>query len=207
MQTGPKIKLAVDLQKMDKYFPLDYNIKEGFDYDIKIDRQRYDDVEALLNDYDISEARIIQEFCFILIWIENEIQTGDDQDNDSGKFYQMWIELDNLKQYLLNNRITSISLRGEYERNKPGKTLTLKDEMNIDRLCDGIRTIFRDEFHHDKQRRRTKGQKNWQRRKMTRVRNNILNYLTTIPELDPLSLEDQYDFIVKLSGLAGLPGN
>jgi hypothetical protein len=205
MQTGPKVKLAIDLHRIDKYFPLVYNLQGGFDYDLKIERQRYDDVEALLNEYDISEGQFIQEFCFILLWIEKEIRADDDLDNYPGKYYQMWVELDNLKQYLMNHRITSVSFHGEYERNKPGKTLTLKEDINIDRLCDGIRSIFREDFLNDKQRRRTKGQRAWQRRRMILVKNNILNYFTTIPSLDALSLEDQNSLIGKLSGLAGLP--
>lgn len=204
MQTGPKVKLAIDLHKIGRYFPLVYSLQGGFDYDLKIGRQQYDEVEALLMEYDISEDRVIHEFCFILFWIKNEIQADDDGDIYPGKFYQMWVELDNLKQYLTNHRITSISFHGEYERNKPGRTLTLKEEINIDRLCDGIRSVFREEFKSDKQRRTTKGQRNWQKRRMIMIRNNILNYLTTIPVLDALSLEDQNHLIDRLSELAGL---
>jgi len=206
MQTGPKVKLAIDLHKIDKYFPLDFNLQEGLDYDMKIDRQRYDELEALLNEYDISESRIIQELCFIILWIEKEMQAGDDQDNYSGGYYQMWVELDNLKHYLMNNRITSIIFKGEYARNKPGKAFAIKEEINVDRLCDGIRSIFRDEFHNDKQRRGKAGQRTWKKRKMVLVKNNILNYFTTIPGLDILSLEDQNCIIGKLSNLAGIPG-
>lgn len=206
MQTGPKIKLAVDLHRIDKFFPLDYNSQGGFHYDMIIDRKRYDEVAALLIEYDISEDQAIQEICFILLWIEKETQSGDDKDNYSGKYYQMWVELDKLKQYLMNNRITSISFKGEYERNKPNEVITLQEEINIDRVCDGIRSIFRDEFNNDKQRRGKKGLRTWKRKKMIRVKNNILNYFTTIPSLDELSLEDQYYLIDKLSDLAGIPG-
>lgn len=171
-----------------------------------IDRKRYDEVAALLIEYDISEDQAIQEICFILLWIEKETQSGDDKDNYSGKYYQMWVELDKLKQYLMNNRITSISFKGEYERNKPNEVITLQEEINIDRVCDGIRSIFRDEFNNDKQRRGKKGLRTWKRKKMIRVKNNILNYFTTIPSLDELSLEDQYYLIDKLSDLAGIPG-
>ncbi|MCK9400176.1 MAG: hypothetical protein M0Q51_09320 [Bacteroidales bacterium] len=206
MQTGPKIKLAIDLHRIDKFFPLDYNSQGGFDYNMIIDRQRYDEVAALLIEYDISEDQAILEICFILLWIEKETQSGDDKDNYSGKYYQMWAELDKLKQYLMNNRITSISFKGEYERNKPNEVITLQEEINIDRVCDGIRSIFRDEFNNDKQRRGKKGLRTWKRKKMIRVKNNILNYFTTIPSLDELSLEDQYYLIGKLSDLAGIPG-
>jgi hypothetical protein len=205
MPTGPKVNLAVDLHKIDRYFPINFNVQGGFNYEMIIDRQKYDDVEKLLDEYDISDDRIIREFCFILLWIEKETLGGDDLDNLSGKYYQMWVELDNLKKYLMHHRITSISFHGEYERNKPGKTLTLKEEINIDRICDGVRSIFRDEFHTDKQRRTTKGLTNWKRRKMVKVKNNILNYFTSIPNLDELSLEEQNELIGKLSGLAGLP--
>jgi hypothetical protein len=205
MQTGPKIRLAIDLHRIEKYFRLDYNIQGGFDYDMIIDRNRYNDLAALLNEYHIKEDGIILEVCFILLWIEKEIKAGADQDNYSGEFNQMWIELDNLKDYLMNNRITAISFRGEYERNQSGEEIILKEDINIDRICDGIRSIFRDEFKSDKQTRRKKSLRTWKRRKLILVKNNILNYFTAIPELDDLSLEDQNNFISKLTDLAGLP--
>ena len=206
MQTGPKIKLAVDLHRIDKYFPLDNNLEGSFDYNMIIDRKRYDDVAALLKKFDISEDVVIREICFILLWIEKETRAGDGQDDNSGKFYQMWDELDNLKDYLMKNRITSISFSGEYERNKPGEEFTLNEDINIDRICDGIRSIFRDEFHHDKQKRKSKGLTAWQRRKMIRIRNNFLNYFSAVPKLDDLSLEDQNHLIDTISDLAGIPG-
>jgi hypothetical protein len=205
MPTGPKVKLAVDLHKIHKYFPIEFDVQEGFSFEMMIDRQRYDEVEMLLQEYKLSEDTIIREFCFILIWIEKETLGGDDLDNLSSKYYQMWIELDNLKQYLMHHRIISISLHGEYERHKPGKTFSIKEEINIDRLCDGIRSIFKDEFHSDQQKRTTKGLTNWKRRKMVKVKNNILNYFTSIPTLDELSLEEQNELIERLSRLAGLP--
>lgn len=205
MLKGPKIKLSVDLHRIDKYFPLDHNMKEGFDYNMIIDRQRYDEVAALLYEYVISQDQVIQEICFLLLWIEKEIQAGDEQDNYSGKYNQMWVELDSLKQYLMHHRVTSVSFRGEYEKNKAGEDLTLNEDINIDRLCDGIRSIFREEFSYDIKRRRTKGLTAWRRRKMIRIRNNFLNYFTTIPWLDELSLEEQNDLISKLTDLAGLP--
>ena len=202
MPSGPKVKLTIDLNRIGRYFPLDKAIQEGFNYNLIIDRKRYDEVEALLNEYHVSEDRVIQEFCFILLWIQEEVQAGGDPENHSGKLYHVWVELDNLKQYLMHHRITSISLHGEYERNKPGKTLTIREEINIDRICDGIRAIFKDEFHHDKQRRTTKGQRAWQKRKMIKVSNNILNYFTSIPLLDELTLEEQNDLIGRLEQLS-----
>jgi hypothetical protein len=207
MQTGPKIKLAVDLHRIDKYFPLEHNIERDFDYDMIIDRQSYDDVASLLHEYKISDDQVIREICFILLWIEKETRADNGQDNAPGKFNQMWFELDNLKQYLLNNRITSISFRGEYERNKTSEEFTMMEDINIDRICDGIRSIFRDEFHHDKQKRRSKGLTAWQRRKMARIRNKFLNYFSSIPILDDLSLEDQNQLIDNIADLAGIPGS
>lgn len=204
MLTGPKIKLAVDLHRIDKYFPLDYHLKEGFDYDMIIDRQRFNEVAAIFKEYDISEEMFIHEICFILLWIEKETQAGDERDNASGKYNQMWVELDSLKQYLMHHRITSVSFKGEYEKNKAGEELTLNEDINIDRLCDGIRSIFREEFSYDLKRRRTKGLTAWRRRKMIRIRNNFLNYFTTIPWLDELSLEEQNELIGRISELAGI---
>lgn len=205
MMPGPKVKIAVDLQKISRYFPVNLNAAGSVDYDLIIDRSLYDDMEMLMNQYDISEDRIIHEFCFIHLWIEKEIQSNDSVEDQSGKLYHMWVEIDKLKQYLVSHRITSVSFHGEYERNKPGKTLVLKEEINIDRLCDGIRSIFREDFLQDKNRRRTKGQRAWQRRRMVKVSNRILNYFTSIPELDELSLEEQNMLIGKLALMAGLP--
>jgi hypothetical protein len=106
---------------------------------------------------------------------------------------------------LLNHRITSISLNGDYERNKPGEELILREDVNIDRICDGIRSVFNEEFHHDKQRRRTKGLTAWQKRKMIKIKNKILNYFTSVPMLDELSLEEQNQLIDDISRMAGLP--
>jgi hypothetical protein len=205
MQKGPKIKLSVDLQKIDRYFPLDHNPQGGFDYDMVIDRGVYDEMAALLDDYDISEDQVIQELCFIMLWVEKETRAGSNGADEQGKFYLMWDELDNLKDYLLKNRVTSVTFKGEYERNKAGEELTLNEEINIDRLCDGIRSVFREEFSHDKQRRRTKGLTAWQSRKMSGIKNNFLNYFTTVPILDEISLEEQNELIVRISELAGLP--
>jgi hypothetical protein len=204
MPKGPKIKLAVDLHRIDKYFPLNYNYEGSFDFKMIIDRLRYDEVSTLLDEYDISEDQLVQEFCFILLWLEKETQSGDSRDDYSGKYFQMWTELDKLKQYLMNNRILSITFKGEYERNKPNEDLSLKEDINIDRICDGIRSVFRDEFHHDRQKRRTKGLTAWQRRKMVRIRNNFLNYFSCIPVLDDLSLDDQNQLIDKITALITL---
>lgn len=206
MQTGPKIKLAVDLHRIDKYFPLDNSMEGVFDYDMIIDRQCYDEVKTILSEFDVSEDPVIREICFIIQWIEKETQSGDERDNTTGKFYQMWVELDMLREYLMKNRITAISLYGESKRGNPSEEIMIREDINIDRICDGIRSIFRDEFHHDKIRRRTKGLTAWQRRKMIRIKNNILNYFTSVPSLDDLSLEEQNELIGRLEGLAGLPG-
>ena len=204
MPNGPKIKLAIDLHRIDRYFPLDKNIRESFDYNMIIDRSKYEEVADLLQEYGVNEDQVVREVCFILLWMEKELQSGSEHNNDSGKFYQMWVELDHLQNYFLKNRITTISFSGESGRNKPSEELIISEDINIDRICDGIRTVFREEFHYDKQRRRTKGLTAWQRRKMIKIRNNILNYLTTVPVLDELSLEEQSELIVTLSGLAGL---
>jgi hypothetical protein len=203
MPGGPQVKLAIDLHKIERYFPLEYNAEGGLDYELYFDRQRYDDLESYLREYDITGSKTIQEFCFITLWIEKYLGIFDEQDHLSGKFYQMWVELDQLKEYLLKNRITSIILKGEHGRNKPGKSFTMKEEINIDRVCDGLRTVFRDEFDNDKSARRSKGQKNWKRRKMIKVRNYLLNYLSTVPGADMLSLGDQSDIIDKLAAMAG----
>jgi hypothetical protein len=204
MLKGPKIRLAVDLHRIGKYFPLEENIREGFDYDLIVDRTCYDGIADILKSYRVSDDHVIRELCFILLWLEREIQTGDERNNPTGKFYQMSRELDELKDYLLQNRVTSIRFSGEYKRNEPGDEFTVKEDINIDRICDGIRSVFREEFQQDKQKRRTKGLTAWQRRKMTRIRNNFLNYFSAIPFMDDLSLEDQNHLIDKLSFLAGI---
>ena len=206
MLKGPKIKIAVDLHRLAKYFPLDMHLREGFDYDWIVDREKYNAITLLLNEFDVKDERVISEFCFILLWIEKETRSGDGNGNLPGKFEQMWLELDRLNEYLLKNRVTTVIFKGEIEKNRPGKELTLSEDINIDRLCDGIRSIFREEFSHDRQKRRSKGLTAWQTRKMIRIRNNILNYFTSVPVLDELSLEEQNRLIDGLSGLAGLAG-
>jgi hypothetical protein len=206
MLIGPKIKLAVDLHRMARFFPLGDAVEGGWDYDMVVERERCDAITALLRNYKIDEDRIIREFCFILLWIEKETHEGEDQPHFPGKYYRMRTELDNLKQYLMNHRITSVVFRGEYEKNKPGGEFIMEEEVNIDRLCDGIRTVFREEFSQDLQKRKSKGLTNWKRRKMFRLRNNILNYFTVIPEIDELSLEEQNELIDQIAVMAGITG-
>jgi hypothetical protein len=182
------------------------HLREGFDYDWIIDRKIYNTMASLLNGFAVTDERVVSEFGFIYLWIEKEIHSGGGNGNLPGQFEKMWNELDRLNDYLLKNRVKTITLRGEVERNRSGEELTLSEDINIDRLCDGIRSIFREEFSHDKQKRRSKGLTAWQTRKMIRIRNNILNYFTSIPALDELTLEEQNELINKISGLAGLPG-
>jgi len=200
MLKGPKIKLAVDINRIDRYFGLHPDRQEGFDFDLFIDRQQYNDVAEMLMEYGISEESTIQEICFIILWIEGETRAGTGPEGQTGKFYQMRAELDDLKRYLLTHRITSISLRGEYERNKEGEEFTLREEINIDRVCDGLRSTFREEFNQENEKRKTKGLTAWQRRKMSRIRNNLLGYFTSVPKLDELSLEAQSTLIDRLLG-------
>jgi hypothetical protein len=201
MALAPKIHLAVDLQKLDKVLPLGKGAKDGIELDLMIERERFEAVVELLTGYGIGNGSVAQEFCYVLLWIEN--MTGSAPDKSG--YQSMWDELAILKQYLLTNRVTSITLKGEAERDKPGEEVVLKEEINLDRICDGLRTIFREEFDHDRPRRRTKGQTNWQRRRMIKVRNSILNYFTTVPELDELDLQELNQLIDALSELAGIP--
>ncbi len=199
----PKIKLAVDLHRMDNFFRIGSKIQKGFDMEMIIDRTRYDEVAAMLEDYGIIREPVIHEFCFIILWIEKEISPDRCERHQDGNFYLMWNELEALKQYLLQNRVTSVTFRGEYGRNKPGEELTLKDGINIDRICDGLRSVFREEFNHDVKNRRTKGLTAWQRRKLGKIRNNLMGYFASIPALDELSLEAQGELIDQLNQIAG----
>jgi len=202
MALAPKIHLAVDLQKLDKFLPLGKGAKDGIELDLMLERERFDAVVELLGDYGIEEGQVVQEFCYVLLWIENMTGSGLDKTG----YKAMWDELANLKNYLLKNRVTSIILQGEAERDKPGgEEIVIKEEINLDRICDGLRTVFREEFDHDRPGRRTKGQTNWQRRRMIKVRNSILNYFTTIPELDELDLQELNQLIDAMSELAGMP--
>jgi hypothetical protein len=201
----PIIKLRVDLRELDKYFPMNYTLPGGFEYYLKIDRLLHDEIQAILNKYGVADNLITQDFCFILLWVVKEIEAIDEQDNRAGDFQQMWAELDGLKEYLMKHRITSVRFEGESERGLPGESFSMTEMSNIDRLCDGIRSIYKDEFHHDKHKRRIRGQRAWKRRKMEIVRNNILNWMVSIPKLDPLELDEQNEIIEKLARLAGLP--
>jgi hypothetical protein len=206
MLKGPKIKLAVNLHRLEKYFPLDMHLKEGFDYDWIVEREKFNEVKGLLKGYSVSDDQVTSEFCFILLWIEKETSPSEERDNLPGKFDQMWAELDSLKEYLLRNRVISVTFKGETTKYKAGEELTLSEDINIDRICDAMRSAFREEFSQDKLKRRSKGLTAWQARKMVRIRNNVLNYFTSVPVLDDLSLEEQSQLIDKISELAGLPG-
>lgn len=205
MPNGPKIKLPINLHRIARFFPLKSGQESDFDYNLVIDRQMYDEVAVLLGEYGVADDFVIREFCFLLLWVGKETGAGDNRVELSEKFVQMWEEIDGLKHYLLYHRVTSIILKGEAGRSVPGDDYILEEDINIDRICDGIRSVFREEFEHDKQKRRSKGQRAWQRRKMISIRNNILNYFTIIPELDELSLEEQNYLIDKLSVLVGIP--
>jgi hypothetical protein len=203
MQKGPYIKLAIDLHEMDKFFHLDYNLEERLDYDLIIDRRRFDETGELLKELKITNRQTIQEFCFVILWIEKEIQVNDHPDSGFGKYKQMLEELADLNQYLMNHRITGISLSGEYEKDKPGQDLILKDPMNIDRICDGFRSIFSKEFHHKQDCKAKAGQIAWKKKKMAQVKNALLKYLDSIPKLESLSFETHFYIIGKLAALAG----
>lgn len=203
MQSGPAIKLAVDIQKISKYFPVDFSTGGSFQNSRKINRHIFEKVQAFLQEYNISDQLIIQEFCFILLWIAEEIGAGNDRDNPSGRHYEMWRELSDLKDYFQKYRITAINLKGEVSKNKPGAEFTLEHPANIDRLCDGIRWAFNNDFHHKKAIKGRLGQSSWERKKMSALKNNFLKYLDSIPELEPLSIETQLYIIGYVSALAG----
>jgi len=208
MQTGPKIKLAVNLHRMDRYFPLDYDIEGGYDYDRVIDRKLYDDLAAILKEYNVNDDYTLQEFCFIIGWMERQVGSWNGNGNGNGitksKYEQMSDEIDRLNEYLTRHRIISVTFRGEYMKLKAGEELTMKEDINIDRVCDGLRVVFKEEFATDREKRRSKGFRAWQRRKMIRIRNHFFNYFTTIPQLDELSLEEQNELIDRLALLVGL---
>ena len=203
MRPGPTIKLAIDLHELNKFFHLDYNLEGRLDYELIIDRRRFDEVGEFLKEFKITNRQTIQEFCFLILWIEMEIQANYKMGPGFGKYQQMMDELDELNQFLLSHRITEIKLSGEMKGNKPGEELKLKDMMNIDRLCDGMRSIFRKEFHHKEDCKARAGQIAWKKKKMAMAKNNILKYLDSIPKLDALSLESQFYIIGKLAALAG----
>lgn len=196
------MKISVDIQKMDRYFPLEYNQEGGLVYDLQIDRSIYDTIQETLNRYEIDDQATLHECGFIILWIQNYIGTGSQKGRANEKFKKMWQELDLLQDYLLKHRITSIILKGETARAQPGNDLSIEEEINIDRVCDGLRSVFREEFGIDKATRRTRGLTTWRRRKLIKVKNQFLNYFSTIPSLDKLSLEEQSDLVNKLIDLA-----
>ena len=203
MPTGPYLKLSIDLHEMDKYFQMDYNLEGGLDYELVIDRKRYHEAEKLLKELQVTNRQTIQEFCYIILWIEKEIQVADQPDATFGKYRQMLAELDVLNQYLIHHRITEISLSGEIEKNKPDGELILKDPMNIDRICDGLRSVFRKEFHEKSECKSKAGLLAWKKKKMAQVKNAVMKYLDSIHQLESLSLESQFYIIGKLAALAG----
>lgn len=204
MPTGPKIKLDINLHRIDRYFPLDFDVEGGYDYDRIIDRKIYDDVAVVLKDYRVKDDQAIREFCFILGWIQRQMSTGINNGTVKSRYEQMADEIEGLKDYFRMHRIRSVTFHGELMKNKAGEDFTMREDINIDRICDGIRVVFREEFDTDKEKRRSKGLRAWQRRKMIRIRNNFFNYFTTIPELDELDLQEQIELIDKLSALAGI---
>lgn len=201
---GPQVTLTVDLGKMENHFAPDMMLNHGKAGMLVIDRNRYDRIEEIMAGVEISDTKILHEIGYILLWMEEEIQHASDAGNPEGEFNRMWTEIEQLQDFLLNHRITSIALQGEMSREDPGKAFVVRDVINIDKICDGIRSAFRDEFNHSKKKRRSKGRTAWQRRKMVRVRNLFLNYLVTVPELDALSLEQQSELFDRLAAILGL---
>jgi len=202
---SPVIKLRIDLTALGKHFPLDHTLPGGFGHYLKIERQRCEGVQRLMGIYSLTGQDLVQDLCFVVLWIEKQIEAIDDEDNHSREFRQMWLELDELKEYLLKNRVTAIRFEGESEHELPGEEFVIRQMTNIDRVCDGMRSVFKDEFHHDKHKRRARGQRAWMRRRMEPVKNSILNWMLTVPELDELELEEQNEIIEQLGVLAGLP--
>lgn len=203
MPSSLSFKLAIDLQKIDQYFRLDHTSDGELLYKMKIDNTRYHQIEALLKKFDISDTLILHELCFILLWLETEIKVYDGGKNPSRKYNQMQTELDNLNQYLMNNRITAVNFSGEYEKNKQSEIFTLKEDINIDRICDGIRSIFQKEFDKEKTKKTNGGQSSWKMKKMSKFKNNMLKYMDSIPGLEVLSLETHLYIIGVVASLAG----
>lgn len=200
---GPQVTLSVDLVRMEKHFPPGMLLNHGKAGILRIDRNRYGQVEKILARVDISEARTVHEMCYVLLWMEEEILHASDPNNPEGEFNRMWSEIEQLQDFLLSHRVTSITLKGEMTRDDTGKPFVVKNNINIDKICDGIRSAFRDEFNHDKKKRRSKGRTAWQRRKMVVVRNMFLNYMVSDPALDALSLEHQSELFKKLVTILG----
>lgn len=203
MSSQYRTKLVVDLKKMGHYFRLEYNPEGQLQYQLLVDNTRFHLVEELLIEFRIPKALTVHEFCFIILWLQAEIQVYDEKNSHSGKFLRMQTELYNLNQYLLNNRITSICLSGEYEKNKASEMFIIREDINIDRLCDGIRSIFIKEFTEDKTKKTNGGQSSWKRKIMSKFKNGMLRYMDSIPALESLSLETQFYIIGYLAALAG----
>jgi hypothetical protein len=201
---GPHVKLAIDLQRMEKYFPPEGSGPSGYDFPMAIDRPRYDQVETILKKYNIDETLLHQEFCFVLLWMQNYIGVFEDMEHYPLKFNKMWVELDGLRDYLLKNRVTSIAFYGEDGRKMPENEFAVEEDINIDRICDGIRSVFREEFQSDRKKRQTRGKKVWKTRKMVKVKNYVLNYMAKVPGIAHLTLEEQTRIFDKLSYLAGI---
>ena len=84
------MKLAVDLQKIEKYFPLERDPRGGLRFELIIDRHRFDDVKSILSGNGITDPQFVQEFCFIVLWIENYIGKFDGAENYPEEFHRMW---------------------------------------------------------------------------------------------------------------------
>jgi hypothetical protein len=203
MPLGPYIKLAVDLHELDRYFPLDKNLEGGLDYELIIDRKRFEEVAEMLQEFKVSNRQAVQEFCYIILWIAAEMDALDAHEGRFGKYRQMWDELADLKEYLLHNRVTGITLTGESENDQPADSITLSDGMNIDRICDGLRSVFRKEFQDKGDGKGKAGQAAWKRKRMGLIRDSVLKYLDSVPKLEFLPLESQYYIIGKLAAIAG----
>jgi hypothetical protein len=197
MTVSPKIKLSVDLHRMNGFFPSKGD-GEDASQDLVIDRLRYDIVAGLLQKAGVKDTRLFHEFCYIILWTAREIDPGEGHAGKSGPFFRMRDEVDRLRQYLLHHRVISVTFRGETGRNEKGEEMVMTDEINIDRICDGLRSVFREEFDHGSKKRRKKGLTAWQNRKLARTRTRILKYLAQIPELDELPLEEQNELIEAL---------
>ena len=203
LRKGPVQKLAVDIQKLEKYFPLGYGLGTGPKNHLQINRQVFEKVQGLLADFDVYDPAVAQEFCFILLWIEEELVAGADRDDPSGKYYLMWKELNELRDYFQHHRITSVHFKGEYAKNQPGEELSLHHPHNIDRLCDGIRWAFNNEFQNKKAKKGRFGHASWERKKMSAIKHNFIEYLDAIKELEARSFESYFYIIGYISALAG----
>lgn len=203
MPTGPYIKLAVDLHELDRYFPLDKNLEGGLEYDLIIERKRFDEVAAMLHEFKVSNRQTVQEFCYIVLWISAELDALSSNEGRFGKYRHMWDELTDLKEYLLHNRVTGITLTGEQVNDQPAESITLSDGMNIDRICDGLRSVFRKEFQDKSDGKGKAGLASWKRKRMGLIRDSVLKYLDSVPKLNSLPLESQYYIIGKLAAMAG----